>query len=151
MKKDLSQELDVIIDVAGKSVTASTDIAGKVIKTTDYNDIMVCMEADITAGKIGVKVETASNADFDTNVVDITDKVIKPIIKDGEIHRENEAELAALYFTSGTDKKEKSIFGIYKELCDEYIKITYQPDGSAAVTTALNAVVVMDKKVAPTL
>lgn len=98
MKKDLSQDLDVVIDAGGKTVTASTAIKGQIIDLMNYNDVMVHAEAGLTAGKIDIKIETASDSAFTENVTELSEDAIKPVVDGDKLIRENKKEAIALYF-----------------------------------------------------
>lgn len=151
MKKDLSQDLDVVIDAGGKTVTASTPINGQIIDLMEYNDIMVHAEAGLTAGKIDIKIETASDSAFTENVTELSEDAIKPVVDGDKLIRENKKEAIALYFTSGADKKLSSTFGIIKDVADyRYIRVTYTPNASAAAANGLNSVVILNRTYSPT-
>ena len=150
MKKDLSQDLDVVIDAGGKTVTASTPINGQIIDLMEYNDIMVHAEAGLTAGKIDIKIETASDPAFTENVTELSEDAIKPVVDGDKLVRENKKEAIALYFVSEADKKLSTTFGIIKDVVDHrYIRVTYTPNGSAAASKGLNSVVVLNRTYSP--
>lgn len=136
MKRDLSQEIDIKILKKSQAVSASTAIATEVVDIMDYSDIAVYMSADITAGNIAIKVECASNKDFDADVEDITDKAVKQIVNGKEA-------------TINKDRT-SAVIGIAKELTERrFIKVSFIPDAQAAVTTGLDAVMVLDRRYAP--
>lgn len=150
MKKDLSQDLDVVIDAGGKTVTSSAAINGQIIDLIDYNDVMVHAEAGLTAGKIDIKIETASDPAFTENVTELSEDAIKPVVDGDKLVRENKKEAIALYFVSEADKKLSSTFGIIKDVVDyRYIRVTYTPNGSAAAAKGLNSVVVLNRTYSP--
>lgn len=132
---DLSQEVDVILDKTKESVTASTNIVGSVIDLKDYDDIMIFTStANLTAGKISFKIE-GSNDDSFTTYEELPANAIKSV---GDID---------LYYTSSSDSKLKTSFGIIKSVPDyRYIRVTYVPDASAAAGVAgLTSVIVLKR------
>lgn len=151
MKRDLSQETKIIIDKAGKAVTASDNIEGKVIDLMQYNDVMVHAEAILTAGRVDMKIETSPEEDFSKDVEEIKEEAIKTIVDGDKLIREDKKKKIGLYFTSTSDKKLVSDFGIIKDVVTyRYMRITYVPNASASVaTTGLSSVVILNKEYAP--
>lgn len=150
MKRDLSQETLVIIDKVNETVTASSDITGNVIDLFGKNDIMVYVEATLTAGKIDMLIETADDTGFSINKQEVPVEAIK-VFDDKEINKgKTKKELIALTFAEDESKKLKSTFGLGKDILEgRYLRITYKPDGSAAASSKLNSVYVLGKTLCP--